>query len=50
MELTEVADMCGISLATVKRRLAKAQKRFIEFAQSEPELAEWIDRGVRWKK
>lgn len=47
MELTEVAAACGVSLATIKRRLAKAQQRFLAMARQEPALAEWLAAG-RW--
>ena len=42
MELTEVAAACDVSLATIKRRLARAEARFSELARSEPALVEWI--------
>jgi len=42
MELTEVAASCGVSLATIKRRLSRAQVRFGNAARREPALAEWI--------
>jgi RNA polymerase sigma-70 factor (ECF subfamily) len=42
MELTEVAASCGCSLATIKRRLARAQVSFASAAQREPALAEWL--------
>jgi RNA polymerase sigma-70 factor (ECF subfamily) len=45
MELTEVAATCGVSLATIKRRLSRAQERFAELARSEPSLAEWLAVG-----
>ncbi len=48
MELVEVADACGVSLATVKRRLSRAQKSFVTIAKTYPELREWIDGGSRW--
>ncbi len=35
MELTEVAAACGVSLATIKRRLDRAQARFERLAQAE---------------
>jgi RNA polymerase sigma-70 factor (ECF subfamily) len=41
MELAEVAETCGVSLATTKRRLARAEARFEELARGEPALAEW---------
>lgn len=43
MELTEVAASCGVSLATIKRRLAKAQGNFVRAARREPALVEWLD-------
>jgi RNA polymerase sigma-70 factor, ECF subfamily len=48
MELTEVAAACGVSLATIKRRLAKAQARFVAAARAHPELDAWIGPGTRW--
>ena len=42
MELTEVAASCGCSLATIKRRLARAQASFASSAEREPALAEWL--------
>ena len=48
MQLTEVAAACKVSLATVKRRLARAEKRFVEAARSNPALTERMARGGRW--
>ncbi len=42
MELTEVAASCGVSLATIKRRLSRAQSNFASFAEREPALVEWL--------
>ena len=42
MELTDVADVYGVSLATIKRRLARAESRFIALARREPALVDWI--------
>jgi RNA polymerase sigma-70 factor (ECF subfamily) len=42
MELGDVADACGVSLATIKRRIARAQERFIALARREPALVDWI--------
>jgi RNA polymerase sigma-70 factor (ECF subfamily) len=49
MELTEVAAACGVSLATIKRRLARAEVSFLEGARRDPMLIERIERGERWK-
>jgi RNA polymerase sigma-70 factor (ECF subfamily) len=48
MELVDVARACGVSLATIKRRLQRAEKKFGAIARSEPDLVEWIQRGDRW--
>ena len=48
MELTEVADACRVSLATIKRRLGRAQKRFLLRAVEHTTLREWIEKGARW--
>jgi RNA polymerase sigma-70 factor, ECF subfamily len=47
LELTEVAAAVGISLATVKRRLQRAQARFSAFAREEPALVDWIKEDLR---
>jgi RNA polymerase sigma-70 factor, ECF subfamily len=41
--LEEVADTMNLSLATVKRHLAKASDRFSERVAEEPDLRSWID-------
>lgn len=47
MELTEVAAACRVSLATIKRRLSRAQAQFSAEARKYPELSSWI-QGARW--
>ena len=47
MDLTEVAGASGCSLATVKRRLARAEKKFVEAARGDELLGQWIEGG-RW--
>jgi RNA polymerase sigma-70 factor (ECF subfamily) len=49
MELTEVATACRVSLATIKRRLARAEVRFRQEAAKSPILNERMQRGRRWK-
>ncbi len=44
-ELTETADICGCSLATIKRRLAKAEKCFESMAENDPVLRHWLQEG-----
>ncbi|HEY6079779.1 MAG TPA: sigma-70 family RNA polymerase sigma factor [Polyangiaceae bacterium] len=46
MELTEVAASCGVSLATIKRRLVRAQRSFALGAAGEPALAERLRPGL----
>jgi len=41
-ELSDVASACGCSLATVKRRLARAEKTFFTLAAENPALREWL--------
>jgi RNA polymerase sigma-70 factor (ECF subfamily) len=42
MDLAEIAAACGVSLATTKRRIARAEGRFSELARAEPALVEWL--------
>jgi RNA polymerase sigma-70 factor (ECF subfamily) len=49
MELTEVAAACGVSLATIKRRLSRAQERFVALARQNDTLRGWLEAGNRWK-
>lgn len=48
MELTEVAIACDVSLATIKRRLARAEATFLERARTFPALETWMEWGGRW--
>jgi RNA polymerase sigma-70 factor (ECF subfamily) len=41
-ELLEVADACGCSLATIKRRLTRAEKRFVAISQGDAVLREFL--------
>ena len=46
--LGEAADACETSLATFKRRLARAERRFLEAVRERPRLAHWLEEGTRW--
>jgi len=46
--LEEIAAICKCSLATVKRRLARADKRFAKLARQEPALDDRLRRSSRW--
>jgi RNA polymerase sigma-70 factor (ECF subfamily) len=48
MELTEVAEACAVSLATIKRRLARAEASFTKLAREHPALTDWVEGGARW--
>jgi len=48
LPLADVAGACDCSLATIKRRLAKAEARFTRLAAREPALAARIKEGQRW--
>ena len=48
MTLPDGAEACGISLATFKRRLARAERQFLEAARERPELQFWLQEGTRW--
>lgn len=50
MGLAEVATMMGLSLGTVKRRLTRAQDRFIRAAERDPLLRERMQHSQRWGK
>jgi RNA polymerase sigma-70 factor (ECF subfamily) len=43
LELTEIAEALGCSLATAKRRLAKANERVLVRAKRDPDLMEWVE-------
>ena len=45
MALKDIAESCRVSLSTVKRRLAEAERQFVAEASEVPELAERLARG-----
>ena len=44
MDLTAVASATDVSLATAKRRIARAQKLFVELARQNEVLAPWVGK------
>jgi len=48
LELEQIAGACEISLATVKRRLGRAQQRFARAAARDDVLRGWLEEGGRW--
>ena len=49
MELQEIAEACGCSIRTAKRRLAKGEKRFKRSAMGYPELATRLEGSEKWR-
>jgi RNA polymerase sigma-70 factor (ECF subfamily) len=49
MGVKETAELCGVSPATIKRRLGRAEARFLDEARRDPLLRERIERGERWR-
>lgn len=48
MELVQVAEACGVSLSTIKRRIGRAETRFARAAQRDEVLQKWLSEGGRW--
>lgn len=48
MSLGEVAEMMGVSIGTVKRRLTSGQQRFVHAAGRDPLLKEFLQSSERW--
>jgi RNA polymerase sigma-70 factor (ECF subfamily) len=48
MELEEAAEICQVSLSTFKRRLSRAEARFVELARDSAVLRDWLEGGSRW--
>jgi len=49
LELGAVAAASNVSLATVKRRLQRAERRFLAEARNAPTLVDCLGSGERWK-
>jgi RNA polymerase sigma-70 factor (ECF subfamily) len=45
MTIAEAASAAHVSSATLKRRIGRAERRFLELAQTEPALAGWTRGG-----
>jgi RNA polymerase sigma-70 factor (ECF subfamily) len=50
MELSEVAEACQVSLATIKRRLKRASDDFYLRGRARAELVDWFEEGCRWRR
>jgi RNA polymerase sigma-70 factor, ECF subfamily len=49
MELADLAEANGVSLATVKRLLARAERRFAALAENHPPLAARLAEHAKWR-
>jgi len=49
MEIADLADACGLSLRTAKRRLARCETRFKALAATEPLVRMRLDAGGKWR-
>jgi RNA polymerase sigma-70 factor (ECF subfamily) len=49
MKLREVANICEVSLSTVKRTLSRAEKRFLAVTRRDPLLHERLRASGRWR-
>lgn len=47
--LQEIADACGCSIPTVKRRISRGNARFVRLADREPALLERMRAGTKWE-
>jgi RNA polymerase sigma-70 factor (ECF subfamily) len=45
LDLEETANACGTSLSTVRRRIAKAERRFFKLAREYEALGPWLREG-----
>ena len=48
MELTDVAEACDVSLATIKRKLDRAEAAFVARARKDVVHTSWLEGGARW--
>lgn len=48
MGVQEIASICDVSAATIKRRLNRAERRFLAAAKGDAVLRGWIEEGDRW--
>jgi RNA polymerase sigma-70 factor (ECF subfamily) len=49
MELSEIAEACDVSLATIKRRIKSAEADFHRLGRAHAALVDWFEEGTRWR-
>jgi RNA polymerase sigma-70 factor (ECF subfamily) len=50
MQLADIAEACGVSVATIKRRIKSAEAEFAARGQAHEALAPWFEEGTRWRR
>lgn len=50
LELVEVAELCEVSLATIKRRIKRGETEFYARGRTRVELMDWFEEGTRWRQ
>jgi RNA polymerase sigma-70 factor, ECF subfamily len=48
MPPAEIAEVSGVSVRRLRRRLRRAEARFVSAARRSPVLRPWVDRATRW--
>ena len=50
MKIVELAEACGISRSSAKRRLIRSEKRFRKIAEKYPALRQRLDLSAKWRR
>ena len=50
MKIIELAEACGISRSSAKRRLIKSERRFKKIAEKYPALNKRLDLSAKWRR
>lgn len=49
MQIAEIADACGYSVRTAKRRLSRCETRFKVLAKSDATICAYLEASVKWR-
>ena len=50
MKIVELAEACGISRSSAKRRLIRSERRFKKIAENYPSLRQRLDLSAKWRR
>ena len=50
MKIVELAEACGISRSSAKRRLVRSERRFKKIAEKYPALKQRLDLSTKWRR